>query len=135
MARLVPGTGGVKSGQQNSNLVQRQPVVYSVTRYDNGHFADSAEAPDPVGRYDTAEDALAAAKTVVDESLRHLAAQSSSVDDLLDKYSDWGDSVSIRGHPRVDFGSWDYAKERAEAIFVEVNPEPGEDTALPASKG
>jgi hypothetical protein len=112
-----PGDG---EGHPDEAREGRRMKPYQVRRYDNGHFADSGEEPDLVGEFDTIEDAIAAANLVVDESLRHLAAGSSSVDDLLNRFSDWGDSASIVGRPSVTFPAWETAKKRARIIFDEV---------------
>jgi hypothetical protein len=92
---------------------------YTVSSFDNFHFGDEDEGSDEVGTFATAEEAIAAARAVVDKSLRYEASSARSAESLADRWSSFGDSPSIRGTPTVEFSAWEYAKERAPQIFAE----------------
>ncbi len=70
------------------------------------------------GEFDSAEAALAHAKQLVDRALEELGVASSS-HELMTQYSRRGSEVPmIYGEPRVAFHAYQYAREKANAMFA-----------------
>jgi hypothetical protein len=70
------------------------------------------------GEFDDAEAALAHAKSLVDEALAQLGAISSA-QEMMAQYCRRGSEVPmIYGEPRVAFHAYQYAREKANAIFA-----------------
>lgn len=94
---------------------------------DNSHFMDDDERW-TLGVYDTAEEALAACRRLVDASLAEGFEPGMSADALFGHYKAYGDDpfiTSIDGQGTAPvFSAWQYAEERAKAMC-----EPG---AVPA---
>ena len=69
--------------------------------------------------YDTADDAIAAAKKIIDDSLKHELQQSPpgvTARELYDRYIDFGSDPFIKvppGAPRIEFSTLKYAKQKA----------------------
>jgi hypothetical protein len=94
---------------------------YRVFSGDNFHPYDEDEVDDS-GAYPTAENALQAAKAIVDNSLRWERKQSKNPadpDELYDRYTDFGDSPVIRPDTNPSFSAWEYAKVRCIEICRE----------------
>ncbi len=94
-------------------------MTYKVSSYDNFHMYDEDDGPDEHGEFDLATEALAKAREIVEQSLRHNAKDAKSVQDLIDRYQSFGDAPSIRGEPNIEFSASRYAAEIAPVIFAE----------------
>jgi len=96
-------------------------MKYCVFVDDNFHYQDDAERFAD-GVFDTAQEALAHCKKIVDDSLRHLYKHyPSTADRLYDDYQDFGDDPFIRSDdPNCKFSGWGYAKHRAKDIVAEI---------------
>ena len=69
------------------------------------------------GEFDSAEAALGHARRLVDLALQQLG-EAASAHDLMAQYSRRGSEVPmIYGEPRVDFHAYQYAREKANAMF------------------
>ncbi len=94
-------------------------MKYKVCVDDNFHYMDEAERSD-AGVYDTAEEALAAVKRIVDESLRWGYKAVMTPAELYEQYIGFGtDPFIVSDDPDCKFSAWDYAKERSAAICAE----------------
>jgi hypothetical protein len=72
------------------------------------------------GDFDSADAALEHAKRLVDRALVELGA-TSSAHELMAQYTRRGSEVPmIYGEPRVAFHSYQYARERATAMFANL---------------
>lgn len=94
---------------------------YRVLTGDNFHAYDD-DGVDDCGSYDTQEEAIEAAKLIVDKSLRWERKQSNNPKDpneLLDRYMDFGDDPVIRPETNPHFSAWEYAKLRCADICIE----------------
>ena len=95
---------------------------YRVFTGDNFHMYDEDEVDDYSGAYVNREDALRAAKLIVDKSLRWERKQCKNPadpDELYDRYTDFGDSPVIRPDAEPPFSAWQYAKSRCADICHE----------------
>jgi hypothetical protein len=93
---------------------------YKVMVDDNFHYMEEDER-DEVGTFSTIEEAIAACKQIVDNSLRHLAkGKTYTPDDLYDYYTSFGsDPFIVALDPKDDppsFSAWNYAKERSQVL-------------------
>ena len=89
---------------------------YTVEVYDNFDRPDE-RCCSKVGTFETVEEAIACAKSVVDESL--LRVRLSNATDWYKKYSCSGDGTYILGERSSGFNPYDYAKSRIEQITGE----------------
>ena len=95
---------------------------YRVLTGDNFHSYDDDEGSDDSGTYSTQEEAIEAAKLIVDKSLRWERKQSKNPADpneLYDRYMDFGDDPVIRPGTEPHFSAWEYAKSRCPEICQE----------------
>ena len=53
---------------------------------------DEDDGPDEHGEFNLATEALAKAREIVEQSLRHNAKDAKSVQDLIDRYQSFGDA-------------------------------------------
>jgi GTP diphosphokinase / guanosine-3',5'-bis(diphosphate) 3'-diphosphatase len=90
---------------------------YRVLVDDNFHYMDESERYTS-GEYDTAEEAIAKCKEIVDDYIDDAAKKADSAAELYDSYVSFGEDPYIEGPTDVDFSAWDYAKERSEQIFI-----------------
>ena len=92
---------------------------------DNFHVQDPDETWEG-GVFDTAEEALAYCRRLVDISLQESYKPGMSAESLFDSYTSWGDSPSIAvicgADPPVRFSAWKYAKERCGEICGDPAP-------------
>jgi len=96
---------------------------YKVLTADNFHAYDDDDGVDDCGSYETQEEAVVAAKLIVDKSLRWERRQSSNPgdpDELYDRYMDFGDDPVIRPDTEPHFSAWEYAKSRCADICRET---------------
>ena len=91
---------------------------YKVLVDDNYHYMDESERYSS-GEFDTAEEAIAKCKAIVDEYIENPAIKATSPADLYDSYVTFGEDPFIEGPTEVHFSAWDYAKKRSEQIFNE----------------
>jgi hypothetical protein len=85
---------------------------------ENFHYMDP-ESRWELGTFDTADEALAACRRMVDEDLREHHNPGMSVADLFAAYRALGDDpfiVPVDGAAMIEFSAWDYAEERCRAI-------------------
>jgi hypothetical protein len=96
---------------------------YSVLIDDNFHYMDESERVHH-GVFDTADEAIAACKRIVDECLDAMPAV--TADELYEKYVMFGDDPFIvpvdPAGQQVDFSARAYAKERCAIIAAGPPP-------------
>ena len=90
-------------------------MPYRVTIADNFHYIDESEYSDG-GEFDTYEQALAKARSVVNDSLRAQWEAGITADELMARYCQFGEDPFIVPAAEPRFSARDYAREQAEAI-------------------
>ena len=93
---------------------------YKVVVADNYHYMDES-AHYVLGIYDSGEEAVAAAKAIVDEFIDDAVKRGADLKGLYQGYVGFGEDpfiVPLGKSPPVSFSAWDYAKERCEALLV-----------------
>ena len=96
---------------------------YNVVSIDNARIDQGGSRHDR-GEFESAEAALARAKQLVDDALGQLGV-AASAHELMAQYMRRGSEVPmIYGEPRVAFHAYQYARERANAMFA-APPEEG----------
>lgn len=90
-------------------------MKYRVLVDDNFHFMDEGSRY-CAGEYDTAEEALARAKDIVESSLQEVFKPGISAKQLYDQYVAFGGDPYIVGPEEVSFSAWDYARDRAAQL-------------------
>ncbi|WP_309714511.1 hypothetical protein [Armatimonas sp.] len=75
--------------------------------------SDTDAEPRLLGRYLSCEEAIAACKRRVDESLAELYTPGMSAETLFQHFSLFGEEAFVAG---VDFSSWDYARSQSAAF-------------------
>lgn len=95
-------------------------MKYRVLVDDNFHFMDESERDE--GRiYQAAEEALSAARQIVDDSLRHLFRSGYTPKELYDDYKSFGDDPFITTDDKsYSFSAWNYAEKRCAYICDEM---------------
>ena len=83
-------------------------MAYTVFIDDNFHYQDESERVTH-GQFETAEEAIAACRSIVDDFLAGAFEPGMSATALWDVYRDFGDAPVI-------FSAWDYARERCEVL-------------------
>jgi len=92
-------------------------MPYTVCVDDNFHFMDESERYTS-GTYETYEEALAAAKAIVDRSLAW--APGETPESLYEGYKGFGEDPFIQGpDPCPHFSAWEYARQRCREICEE----------------
>ena|SRR6478672_3207485 len=92
---------------------------YHIVSFNNASAGQGAARLDR-GEFDSAEAALDHAKQLVDRALEQLGV-TSSAHELMAQYTRRGSEVpTIYGEPRVAFHPYQYARERANAMFAKV---------------
>jgi hypothetical protein len=90
---------------------------YKVLIDDNFHFMNESERI-TYGVFDTADEAIAACKQIVDECLEPTPGMTARA--LYDQYTGFGDDPFIRpvdpNDAPVTFSAWAYAKQRCAAL-------------------
>ena len=77
---------------------------------------DEAER-DVLGEFDNADEALAAAKQIVDRELLDAYRSGMTADELYDHYTSSGSDPFIRSDDRsCHFSAWNYAKVRCQEL-------------------
>jgi hypothetical protein len=91
---------------------------YKVMVDDNFHYMEEGERRE-YGMFATAEDAIAACRRLVDQSLAEEYRAGMTAPQLYDRYTSFGDEpfvVAPSGAAKVDFSARDYAQCRVEAL-------------------
>ncbi len=125
----VTSAGPAQGTLDGSFILRPQRIVtgkYTVLVDDNFHLHDEDERYEH-GKYDSAAEAIATAKQIVEDSLAHQFQPGMTAKELLDRYIDFGDDPFVKtpsGAPRVEFSAWTYATERVEDYVRERNGAP-----------
>ena len=85
---------------------------YQLRIYDNFHYMDESEAYD-TGEFETYEEALNAAKKIVDDFLMHNWEPGITESELIDQYTSFGedpDIIPVEHDKHERFSAWEYAK-------------------------
>ena len=94
---------------------------YSIVSIDNGNIGQGGPRHDR-GEFDSAEAAIGHAKHLVDGALLEHFRDASSAHDLMGQYMRKGSEVPmIYGEPRVAFHAYQYAREKANAMFAKAS--------------
>jgi hypothetical protein len=100
----------------NFGLTEMSP--YKVMVDDNFHYMDEDERRE-YGNFPSAEDAVAACRKLVDESLMHEYREGATAEQLYDRYVSFGDDpfvVAPEGAAKLEFSARDYARDRAQEL-------------------
>ena len=91
-------------------------MPFTVIVNENSHYMDESESY-TLGEFETAEEALAACKRMVDEDLAELHTAGMPAEELYRRYTTFGrDPYIVPADYSSKFSAWDYAKERSTAI-------------------
>ena len=94
---------------------------YSIVSIDNGSIGQGGSRRDRV-EFDSAQAAIGHAKRLVDGALLELFRDASSAHDLMGHYMRKGSEVPmIYGEPRIAFHAYQYAREKANAMFAKAS--------------
>lgn len=99
--------------------------TYRVLTGDNFHAYDDDDGVDDCGSYDTQEEAIEAAKLIVDKSIRwerQFCEKPTDPEELYDRYTSFGDDPVISPGTEPHFSAWEYAKARCREICLEPIP-------------
>ena len=91
---------------------------YQLKIYDNFHYLDESEAYE-TGEFETYDEALNAAKKIVDDFLIHNWKPGMTESELIDQYTSFGEDPMIIPveHDKYErFSAWEYAKTSAKNI-------------------
>ena len=90
---------------------------FTVVVADNFHYMDESENY-VHGKFATLEEAIAAAKRIVDEFLVSALKPGMNAATLYSQYTSFGDDPYITGssEPGVPFSAWNYAQERCAVM-------------------
>ncbi len=90
--------------------------MFSVRVWDNFHYMDEDEAYIR-GEYPTWDEAVAAARRLVDLSLAECYKPGMTAADLYSYYTSFGDDTSVVPEPKGHhFSAWGYARDRCEEL-------------------
>jgi hypothetical protein len=106
-------------------------MTYIVRVDDNFHYMDK-DARYTHGEYATFDEALQAAKEIVDGYLSSAYTPGMSAEDLYLSYTSIGDDPFIVGPEDSNFSAWSYAKERCSVICGGGTPD--DDGGQPACR-
>jgi hypothetical protein len=88
---------------------------YRIVSIDNGHGGSSKKR----GEFDDGLEAIRQAQLLVDEALLEHFSSAKSAEDLMTYYMIHGSEVPmIYGEPRLAFHAYQYAREKANAMFA-----------------
>ena len=91
---------------------------YKIVSIDNGRFGAGGSAMDR-GEFDDASAAIAHAQSLVDAALTEHFPAAKDAHDLMTRYTMHGSEVPmIYGEPRLGFHAYQYAREKANAMFA-----------------
>ena len=71
------------------------------------------------GEFDSANEALACARAVVDRDLEGYSSEATA-DAMYGQFSSFGEGALIWGAPKVEFNPYAYARERANQVFAQT---------------
>lgn len=92
---------------------------YCVMADDNFHYMDEDERSE-VGRFETADEALAACRKIVDDFLAENFKPGLTAEALYDNYTSFGgDPFIVSDDPGAKFSAWTYAKARCAELCGE----------------
>ena len=95
---------------------------YKVFIDDNYHYMDESHRYEH-GTFETADEAIAACRKIVDSILEENHIPGMSAPELYLRYTHFGEDPFIvtidRAAPDVAFSAWSYAKERSELICMQ----------------
>ena len=91
-------------------------MKFTVYIEDNFHYMDPGERH-LLGEFDTEEEAVAAAKQVVDSFLEQPKHQNLPADKLFELFTTFGEEPWIT--PGSSFSAWEYARQRCSEIALE----------------
>ncbi len=98
-------------------------MKYTVYVDDNFHYMDKSERY-TLGEFDSAKEAVTAAKKIVDEFLEDGYKPGVSAEELLSGYKTFGEDPWISSRdPNCKFSAWDYAEQRCREICGEAKAE------------
>jgi len=100
--------------------------AYKIMVADNFHYMEEDERSE-YGTFATAEEALDTCRRLVDESLLAEYQDGETADQLLDRYTSFGDDpfvVALAGAPKIEFSAATYARQRVQDLAA-----PGEEGA------
>lgn len=100
-----------------SRFPPRGTKRYQVVSYDVSDEPAGDAITRLQGEFDTAEEALACARAVVDRDLAHLSTSCKTAADLASQFSNFGEGAMIFGEPRQYFNPYAYAQDRAGQLF------------------
>jgi hypothetical protein len=93
-------------------------VKYKVLVDDNFNYMDE-DSRYTHGSYDNAEEAIAAAQSIVDSSLESLYKEGFTADQLFEQYKSLGEDPFITPKDNsVSFSAWDYAREKCKELCI-----------------
>jgi hypothetical protein len=111
---------------------------YKVMVDDNFHYQEEDERRTK-GVYNTAQEAVAVCRGIIDESLMEMYRQGIAAKELHELYVKFGDDpfiVVVGGaDERIEFSAWDYARERCQVICRERPEVPQAAAKKPADAG
>jgi hypothetical protein len=94
---------------------------YNVVSIDNQTIGQGGRTIDR-GEFESAEAAIGRARQLVDEALLEHFAGAASANELMARYMREGSEVPmIYGEPRAAFHAYQYAREKANAMFAEAS--------------
>ena len=97
-------------------------MAFTVFVDDNFHYQDEDER-EVHGVYGSYEEALAAARAIVEKSVRNQFRPGMTALNLWDRYRDFGDDPYIRPEPEGQrFSAWDYARTVSTRLVAEYRP-------------
>jgi hypothetical protein len=97
-------------------------MPFTVIVNENSHYMDESESY-TLGEFETAEQALAACKEMVDQDLAELHTPGVPADELYRQYTTFGrDPYIVPADDRSKFSAWEYAKE---CCAQKCAPQPG----------
>ena len=89
---------------------------YKLFVAENSNYMDEGERH-PYGEFESYEEAVAAARRMVDEDLHELHAAGLSPESLFDQYTHFGRDPFVVPDDGVQrFSAWDYARERSRRV-------------------
>ena len=102
-----------QSGRLAAFDLKEYSVSFNVIVADNFHYMDESENY-VHGTFATLEEAIAAAKRIVDEYLASAYKPGLSAAELYHSYVNFGEDpyIAAEGQSGVLFSAWDYARER-----------------------
>jgi|ERR1017187_7634481 hypothetical protein len=97
---------------------------YRVVSIDNDSFGGGG-SPRKRGEFDDGQQAIAHAQQLVDKALLEHFSSAKSAEDLMTYYTTHGSEVPmIYGEPRLAFHAYQYAREKANAMFATTSAPP-----------